>query len=51
VFGDQAHQGRGFMGIELVDDKNPEIVGLSLDNVADVIGKIRLGASWTDWRV
>ncbi len=35
------------MGIELVHDKNPDVLGVGFDHVFDVSGKINFGTSWS----
>ena len=36
------------MSIELVQDENPDVIRVRLDNVLDMGGKIRFSSSWTN---
>jgi len=40
----QAHQCFGLMGVELISDKDPGGLGIGLDGLGDVSGKVRFGA-------
>ncbi|SRR5258708_16032477 len=45
---DQAHQRFGLMSVELIGDKDPGRLGVSLNGLSDVSGKVDFGARGSD---